>query len=214
MSNTTDEIKWKDIVELYNTIKWLYAECEETDPDLNTNLQPYNEFRAALDHLMRIVAIQNLDEYKHENAEEQSRSLYGHLKRIYFDICDMLSINYRNKIIDLLEPYSPEEIKTAIPSYYAEMRPRIEEITSNISYCRIDGRFGGKNREYTIDSYSGVVMQLKEYCTVILRAYPSLCELHDKQIQKEKRQKRTNLFTQWIIQICAIAVAIVIAILF
>ena len=52
-----NKIDWKNIIEYYNTIKSLYIECEESDPELKTNLQPLNEFRAAFDHLMRIIAI-------------------------------------------------------------------------------------------------------------------------------------------------------------
>ena len=98
MNNKSESINWEEIFSLYNTIKWLYALCEETDSELNTNLQPLNEFRAALDHLMRIVAIEKLDEYKEKDADDEAKKLRSHLRRALFDICDMLSINYRNKI--------------------------------------------------------------------------------------------------------------------
>lgn len=36
MYNESKEINWEEIFNLYNTIKWLYALCEETDTELNT----------------------------------------------------------------------------------------------------------------------------------------------------------------------------------
>lgn len=68
MCTTNEKINWEDIVSLYNTIKSLYALCEETDPELNTNLQPLNEFRAALDHLMRIIGIEKTDCYNEKKC--------------------------------------------------------------------------------------------------------------------------------------------------
>lgn len=122
MCNKDEKINWKKIFNLYNTIKWLYALCEETDPDLMTNLQPLNEFRTTLDHLMRLVAIEKLSECKDKNATDEAKKLCSHLRRAFFDICDMISINYRNKIIDLLQDYSPEEINHALPTYYSILR--------------------------------------------------------------------------------------------
>ena len=86
MSDNNERINWEEIINLYNTIKWLYALCEETDTELNTNLQPLNEFRAALDHLMRIVAIENLDDYKEKDANDEATRLCSHLRRALFAI--------------------------------------------------------------------------------------------------------------------------------
>ena len=85
----TKVIDWEKVVSLYNSVKALYALCEETDPDLCTNLQPLNEFRAALDHLMRIVAIQNIEEYKSKDAADEARKLLSHLRRAFliYAIC-------------------------------------------------------------------------------------------------------------------------------
>lgn len=99
--NVSFQDDWKNILQKYTIIKKLYIECEETDPELKTNLQPLNEFRAALDHIMKAM-----DTYLYsEDADEwktQIDKLNSHLNRAFYDICDMLSINYRNKIIDIM----------------------------------------------------------------------------------------------------------------
>ena len=164
MCVTNEQIDWEDIVSLYNTIKSLYALCEETDPELNTNLQPLNEFRAALDHLMRIVGIEKTDGYNEKNAVDEAKRLRSHLRRALFDICDMISINYRTKIIDVLEDYEVEEINSAIPTYYSKIRPRIEEISEGIAVLRTEKRFNSSVEEETaVDEYPKIIEELKGY---------------------------------------------------
>jgi len=46
---------WRDLLEKYALVKKIYLECEETDPQLKTNLQPFNEFRAVLDHICSLL---------------------------------------------------------------------------------------------------------------------------------------------------------------
>jgi hypothetical protein len=91
-----DKSDWEQLVGRYNLIKELYIEGEETDPELKTNLQPLNEFRAALDHIIRIIAIEKLDLDVYD-AALQFDKLKSHLRRAFFDVCDVLAINYRNK---------------------------------------------------------------------------------------------------------------------
>ena len=95
---------WIQVLEKYSVIKEVYIECEETDPELKTNLQPLNEFRAALDHMMKILMAYYQDEDEDE-YQRQVDKLISHLNRAFYDICDMVSINYRNKIVDTLELY-------------------------------------------------------------------------------------------------------------
>lgn len=210
MCTTNEKIDWEDIVSLYNTIKSLYALCEETDPELNTNLQPLNEFRAALDHLMRIVGIEKTDGYNEKNAVDEAKKLRSHLRRALFDICDMISINYRTKIIDVLEDYEVEEINSAIPTYYSEIRPRIEEISEGIAILRTEKRFNNSAEEETaVDEYPKIIEELKGYYKTINKSIPSLLEIKEK----NKKKKRDAFLVQKIIPIGAIVVAIAIAVI-
>ena len=210
MSNKKNEINWEEIFNLYNTIKWLYALCEETDTELNTNLQPLNEFRAALDHLMRIVAIENLEEYKDKNPLDEVKRLRSHLRRAFFDVCDLISIHYRNKIIDVLEDYSVDEIQNALPTYYSKIRPRIEEISEEIASLRTKKRFSGNEKEETaVDEYPKIIEELQGYYKTINLAVPSLLEIK----KRNKKNERKSIITQWIIPIFAIIVGAVIGII-
>lgn len=209
MSDKRQEINWEEIFSLYNTIKWLYALCEETDTDLNTNLQPLNEFRAALDHLMRIVAIQNLDEYKDKDANDEVKRLRSHLRRAFFDICDMLAINYRNKIIDVLQDYTVDEIQRALPDYYSKIRPRIEQISEEIASLRTEKRFNGDKQEETaVDEYPEIIKELQEYYKFVNSAVPSLLEMR----QQNQKVEQKNIVVQWIIPILAILIGAIIGI--
>lgn len=214
MCDNNKRINWEEIFNLYNTIKWLYALCEETDTELNTNLQPFNEFRAALDHLMRIVAIENLEEYKEKDANDEAKRLRSHLRRALFDICDMISINYRNKIIDVLKEYKVEEIQSALPNYYSEIRPRIEEISEEIASLRTEKRFNGDKKEETaVDDYPKVIEELQGYYKVVNAAVPSLIEIREKQQEAEAAVEKKDFVIKWIIPIATFITGLVIGIL-
>lgn len=174
------EIQWDKIISLYNTTKYIFALCEETDEQLSTNLQPLNEFRASLDHLMRIVAIEKLDMYKSKNAIIEAEKLHSHLRRAFFDVCDLLSINYRNKIIEALKKYSPECIEKALPEYYSSIRPRLETITETIASLRTDKRIASSHGEDAIDTYTQIIEELKGYYARVLAVIPILNEIKRK----------------------------------
>lgn len=214
MSENNNKINWEEIFSLYNTIKWLYALCEETDTELNTNLQPLNEFRAALDHLMRIVAIENLEEYKDKDDIDETKRLKSHLRRAFFDICDMISINYRNKIIDALEDYGVEEIQKALPNYYSEMRPRIEMISEEIASLRTEKRFNGDKKEETaVEDYPKVIEELQQYYKMVNAAMPSLIDIRNKKREEMVAIEKKDFVTKWIIPIATFVSGLVIGIL-
>lgn len=175
-----DKINWDRIYSFYNTLKRLYAECEETDPELKTNLQPLNEFRAALDHLMRIVAIEHLDEYKDRNMEKEAESLFSHLCRAFYDVADMLAMNYRNKIVDALKKYNSDIIAKALPDYYSVIKPRIEELSLEIAELRTSKGFGKSKEEERVETYLRIVQTLRDDWKIVNKAQKTLSDLHNK----------------------------------
>lgn len=204
------EINWEKIFLYYNNIKKLYIECEETDPELQTNLQPLNEFRAALDHLMRIVAIEKLEQFKGKDLSSQAEKLLSHLRRAFYDICDMLSMNYRNKIIDCLELYSTDTIKTAIPNYYSEIRPEIEKISLQIAVLRANKAFDEDSEEKNLKDYMAIVSKLRDYYVLISERAASLKELDSEEKAREQQAKKETRLTQIIIPtvICIVGVVV------
>lgn len=214
MCQVDNRINWDGIISLYNTIKSLYALCEETDPELKTNLQPFNEFRAALDHMMRIAGIEKTDEYQNKSAVEEATKLRSHLRRALFDICDMLAINYRTKIIDSLQAFSVDEIKSAIPTYYSEIRPRIEEISESIPELRTEKRYNSVEEEETaVNDYPMVIKELQGFNKTIVNSMPSLIEIHEKNALTLKEADRKGLVWLKIVPVAGIVIGAIIAII-
>ncbi len=208
-----NKIDWKNIIEYYNTIKSLYIECEESDPELKTNLQPLNEFRAAFDHLMRIIAIQNLSEYQNEDCSKQVEKLWSHLRRAYYDICDMLSINYRNKIIDMLKIYTSDEIMKVMPEYYSQIRPDIENMSSRICQLRNNKNFNKQNEIANCEEYQQIVFKLKDYYKIISSKNSSLVEIHKETLFLNKKNKKSKILYQIVIPVAGIVIGAIIGII-
>ena len=204
-------IDWDKLCSYYNSIKTLYIDCEETDPELKTNLQPLNEFRAALDHLMRINTIEHLGASVNfnTNIEEEAKKLLGHFKRAFYDICDTLSMNYRNKIIDILEKYDPETITKAIPDYYSNIRPDIERISADIAELRIEKGFSKTDPEVRMRNYKEIIDKLQSYYKQILNSTASLEELYKDKL----KQNASSKITQVVIPIVAIIAGSIVGII-
>ncbi|MDD6573223.1 MAG: hypothetical protein PUF12_12640 [Thermoflexaceae bacterium] len=191
---------WLIILHKYSEIKRVYIECEETDPELKTNLQPLNEFRAALDHIMKMETALYLDNNEEEYLKQKEK-LISHLNRAFYDICDMLSINYRNKIIDIVELYDVETIRTAIPDYYSVKRGIVEEISQRI------GKYRNEKGGYSVDNvdrfqeYSADVLQLKDIYIEILGKQGALEEVKKKSQKERKREQYKDLILGGIIGI-------------
>ncbi|MDR2202360.1 MAG: hypothetical protein LBP26_06360 [Clostridiales bacterium] len=184
--------KWKEILDKYILLKSLYIECEETDKELKTNLQPLNEFRAALDHIFRIID-NEITADDEQVFDREYDKLCSHIRRAFFDVCDHLSINYRDKIISTLERYSGETIRAALPDYYSKIRPAVEEISIRISKYRM--RKGAEPDENIFDAYYNDVVALRNYSITVLKASASLSELHGKEETEKKKIKLFNLLS-------------------
>lgn len=182
------------ILAKYSVIKELYIECEETDPELKTNLQPLNEFRAALDHIMKIWL--SMLDGNEDDILEQFRKLNSHLDRAFYDVCDMLSINYRNKIADTLESYEVDTIRTALPTYYSDIKPFIVEVGCRIAKYRYKKGTVNSTSEQTLEGfeeYKQDVFILREYYQQVITAQTQLEEIAKKERKRISKENRKNL---------------------
>ena len=171
----TQEKIWTKILEKYTIIKEIYIEAEETSPNLKTNLQPLNEFRAALDHIMKMMYAYYFGGEENEiEFSLQADKLYSHLNRAFYDICDFVSINYRNKITDILEEYTGNVIQLVIPEYRLEYKPIIEEISSRISKYRSEKGKGNSDDTDRFNEYKDDVYTLRDIYLQILEKVPEL----------------------------------------
>lgn len=190
----------------YSDIKELYIECEETDPELLTNLQPLNEFRAALDHIMKMWYAQQKG--NHDEVLDQFRKLNSHLDRSFYDICDMLSINYRNQIVSILEVYDVDVIRTALPTYYSEMKPQIDAISSRIASYRNKKGTTPSTAEETLDNfneYKQDVLTLKATYLKVSAARKEMEDIREKEANRIAKENRKNLLLGGVIGVAGSA---------
>ena len=212
---------WSVICEKYFKVKTLYIEGEEYDPKLKSNLQPLNELRNALDHVFRIVALELKREIDGDNPdlklqlEKQFYELDRHLTLVFYDVCDYLSLAYRNRINDILKPYSSSVIRNAFPNYYREMRPKIEEINGKFALLR------GKRSELGSEGDDDEVfyqhlLELQKYYQTIYQGIHILEDFNrdeEKQIaEREKDRKETRFLGigGWILTIVLTILGIII----
>ena len=203
-SNYREE--WLNVTAKYSMLKEVYILCEETDPELKTNLQPMNEFRAALDHVMKInnALYEKNDD---DECKKQFEKLNSHIERAFFDVCDMASINLRNMIIDNLEKYDSSVISEVLPDYYKKTKSEIEEIRHRIVGYRKD-----KGQYEPVDlliSYKKDIDRLREINEEINLKSGGLRELQDRVKKEKRRENRPGI----IIGIIGIAIGTIIGVL-
>lgn len=185
---------WDLIFEKYFKIKELYLECEETDPQLKTNLQPLNEFKAALDHVMKMMWSDFIEENPNE-AQKQCEKLLSHLDRCFYDVCDMLSVNYRSKINTCLEGFDSDTISKVLPNYYSQIKPEVEEISLRvITYRSKKGMNLGGAGNY--EEYEADVKKLKEHYSAISKVLPTMNEFKAQKLEREAQAKKEKRKTE------------------
>lgn len=203
MDNSIDQ--WRNALELYFAVKKEYILAEEIDDELSTNIQPLKQLRDALDHIMRVVAVEqgfsgldfSVDELPDGFEEDNFKSAMDHLYRAFFDVCDSASLSYRDRIIKNLDGFSKEVILTALPDYYPKIRPRIVEIEEEIADMRNSKGQLPNSRTKQASYYIGVLEELKSFYKETTTAQVSLIELQEKEKEKaeakaeaEKKSKR------------------------
>ena len=102
----------------------------------------------------------------------------------------MLSVNYRNKILDILSLYSIETIKTVFPDYYSETKHTIEKISQNIVKYRNQKGNNGVDDYNRFDEYKSDVFKLKE---IFLNINSKQNVLEDVENEHRKTERRSNL---------------------
>jgi hypothetical protein len=189
-----DEL-WRKIVILHNTNKSLFIWCEEHEVELNSFLQPNNEFKNAWEHVVRAKA-NEIGLNGEPNPEYQKATLedaLSHEYRAFFDICDWASVILRSRAIDLLKPYDQASISAAIPNYYSKMRPDFE-----IAIEKIAGLRGGKDIAQSgsildrVEEYKAILVNLSHYNDIITQSVESLILAREYNNQLLALIKRVN----------------------
>ena len=205
--------QWETLLNRYASFKKLFIECEETDPELNTNMQPMNELRAVLDHLIRVIAIEKLGSTEYD-VKSQFDKLSSHIRRAFFDVCDMLAINYRNKIVDALTPFSSKVIIVAVDNYYKEIKPFIGSLDLRIADYR-NNKGKEEIEESIVVAYEEDVLKLKDFYLSILDRLEALEELQAEENEAktvEKKNRTTDRIIGIIVGAAGIIAGVLIAI--
>ena len=116
--------------------------------------------------------------------------------------CIFHKYKFRNKIVDILELYEVDTIRTALPTYYSELKPSINTISSKIASYRNKKGTASSTSEETLDSflaYKQDVLLLKQMYQKIAEAQKEMEEIQAKEEKRTKAENRKNLLLGGII---------------
>jgi hypothetical protein len=177
---------WEKIVVVHNTNKTLFIWCEENGVQLRSFLQPNNELKNAWEHAVRakgnelgLTGPMDAD-YIALNLEK----VLSHEYRAFFDICDWLSVNLRQRLIATLKPYDNETINAVIPNYYTEIRPQIEKFCKDIADLRASK---------DITSKEDIIPHVEQYRIIIESLIGDLTNLSSKVAGLEEYKSRKHI---------------------
>lgn len=105
-----------------------------------------------------------------------------------YDTLDYATLILRDKINKEVQDASSSALQTVIPTYYSEIRPSIESITSDIIRLRINKDVASPSPE-VFEIYFHNVIKLQEILALVRRAKPALVEYENK-IHKEKSKEK------------------------
>jgi len=186
------------LCQIYGKTKHFMIKAEEFGLEHKTYLQPRLELFQSFDHV--------ISEYFLKQLNNEAVSLDGamkHMNTAFFDVADWTINEIRRLVFMDLESYSPDVIKTAIPDYYSDIRPDLDELTEKIAEIR--GRKTFEKIE-SVDEYAQLLDKAYEYIKKIRKAQGSLIEL--------KKKNRIKAMLGPVIGIISIIAAFIIALFF
>lgn len=210
---------WYKICYVFFAAKRATVLAEEMGINFNTFLQPFNEFKSALDHITRAQSAGFKEFTDHPNnkkyiLENLSKTL-GHVYRAFFDTVDWLGITMHEKIIDEVSHYSESIISIAIPDYYPVIRPRLETIRSEIAELREMKDIAKQNEIIPeVDKYVGIIKEQFSFYNKVLLSKSSLIELQQAEIDRQKKNKRKSIWKSYVIPIGIAAILFLLTFIF
>ena len=191
MFNDEERERLVELAELYIQAKALIIYAEEVDPESRSNIQIVKELRDAFDHVMRVVVARSSSGSPHANeegyGEKNLHKAIGHVYRATFDALDGTVVSLKEKLVELLDPYPLEVIKTVIPDYW-EQRGKIERLSERIADHRASKDVGDNVGE-VLDAYMDDVEALKGFHKKVLA---SMCAL-DECKARQGRERRFSI---------------------
>ena len=180
------EETWRDVIHVHQHVKKLMLQGEELDLEQYTFIQPIRELRDALEHIIRVLAAEKGlgEDSDNDYINANLQKALGHEYRAFFDVADWVSIEVRQKIRSLVEPFSPECLTAVVPDYYSTYRPEIEETSLSIAAIRNDKDAGNRGRILEqVESYRQKLDRMIAIALLLQKKAPALLEYK----QKERR---------------------------
>ena len=171
MNNEKTLSDLKTIALLYQKVKQMVLLVEFYSS--NIFLSSLNEFRNALDHIMRAFLKDS------DNSEVEFKSALQHLKRGYFDSYELLIVVLFEKIIDTLKPIKPETIIQIFPKYYSEIRPFLDSLRKSLKAKK--DIIAETPFDENLDEIEGNALKLIEYYDEITLHLPLMLKVNRKQ---------------------------------
>ena len=175
-----------ELATLYHQAKSAYILLEENNSDQSAYMGPINEFRNALDHIMKIISNKNDIPYCRKEYDGAKRHLLRAGSDSYEFACSEMIIF----IGKLIHQYTGEEIVSVLPNYY-EMRLKVIEVQEKIAEYRTIKELELKQSNVIEEEdndekvnifnyYRQATVELIEYTKAILNKLPFIVELHKK----------------------------------
>lgn len=177
----------KGAAEIYQEAKTVYLLAEQFDKDNDAYMGPINEFRNALDHILRaVLSHENIEE---ENSEEEIlKSVHHeigesieHLNRAGYDIYEILCANLTDKIIENIKGYDAELITKVFPSYYTQIKPDLIDTQKEVGLIRANKKINHENKKKNFMDYHGKLLVLIDHTKTV--------ELQIPELEKEKLRR-------------------------
>lgn len=197
--------QWVKIVELHQCTKELFLLAEEHESGFKDFLQPIQEQKHAYEHILR--AQSHLLGLKTETEEYYKKSLskaLGHEYRSFFDTADWLSMRLREKTINLLMPYTNQNISAICPEYYRAIRPRLEKINVEIAKIREEKDVANEHILLGVKAYKNEIVELVGMINRIHSCIPSL----EEYMNKEKTRSLMGLMIKILFWLATVGVTI------
>lgn len=113
----------------------------------------------------------------------------------------MLSANYRNMIIDALENYDTENISIAIPTYYPEIKPRIEAISKRIVTYRNQKGLPSSDNYNRYNEYRTDALCLRADYKIVLDKLNTVSDLQ-LSLSRQRKRPTAKTFLGWYHRFC------------
>lgn len=200
-----EEEIWRRIVAIHNAAKAMILLAEEESSDHDALVQPMNEQRNALEHIIRAQA-RNLGMSEDEPVEsvpvkeyisENLKKALAHEYRAFFDAADNVSMDLAEGVARMLEPYDALCIRQGLPEYHAKTRRQILELHQAIAKVRGEKDITKGTEFQDIDDYKVIIKELLKFSYAIGDAIPIIAE-------SQKVKNKESFTRKWTLRIMVI----------